>query len=1013
MHPQKRRIFRSYGLLFAAFLALAWCTPETPLFASQGGTGGGPLAGTLSVKVVEAGTDDGTGQPLPIPGAFVMVGLEEGDPFLGNFGTTNAQGEITFSHPSLMGPQHVTAGANGYRFYSFLDVDAAQVVLPLSLRSPSVSVSNVTGSLTSFSGVDCDNWLQLAIVMPALSMGDLMGFDIQGQMTQRVPLDLMGDTVYVPGNLVIPSQKENPYLWCALFGVEIVKSTYQLSLPTGSTQNLFSFGAETDLGALLGGTFDLSSIRPLELGVARNVTVTGNMTVNISMASALSLNLGLITANTPADSTVMLLSLGEINGDPTRAPGAGDIFLLDFDQVAGGGTVGANLFTTPRVAPLGDIRYLSMGIATDTAGLGLTGVTGQMDRSDYTPPDTRWLSTFFRPLRLDPVSGNLFSFSDVRQPGVSPTPDLHLATLSHVVTVPDTSPGAEPGDTVDITDTLWTLAFPGENLAFELPILPAAAPSILPFPENTPDDDRLVWGHTVLGLTLDPSFDMNQTDLSAFVDSFTHFSSDTATFSVDADADGIHLFQDNCPSVDNEDQADLDGDGLGDACDTDQDGDGYPAGVDCDDRNEAVNPGATEVCNDGIDNDCDGLTDLDDTTCYSCTDQDGDGYYVEGGNCGPQDCQDGNPAIHPGVAEVCHDGIDNDCDGLADDLDPECIPTCTDLDGDDFFLEGGACGPVDCNDANPFVYPGAREACDGIDNDCNPATGDGTGEPWLGAPCDGPDADLCGEGTLQCHNGTPTCTDTTGDNLDLCDGMDSDCNPATADGAHEAWLGAPCDGPDADLCLEGAFVCVDGVQACTDDTGDNLEHCDGIDNDCNPATPDGADDNWVGALCDGPDADFCPEGTWQCIDAGAVCTDDTGDNVEICDGADNDCDGYIPIEEEDADGDGYRICEGDCDDRNGAVHPGARELCSDGIDNNCDGVLDTDDPNCDPGTPAWGTPASTLPLGEPGASDAVNSLGVLLFPLMALFFLKGRDRRPRGSSPEGGPSPRSCRNPAA
>lgn len=51
------------------------------------------------------------------------------------------------------------------------------------------------------------------------------------------------------------------------------------------------------------------------------------------------------------------------------------------------------------------------------------------------------------------------------------------------------------------------------------------------------------------------------------------------------------------------------------ACDTtDADGDGFIASDDCDDTNAAVNPGATEVCDDQVDNDCNGLTDADDAT---------------------------------------------------------------------------------------------------------------------------------------------------------------------------------------------------------------------------------------------------------------------------------------------------------------------------------------------------------------------------------------------------------------
>jgi len=87
------------------------------------------------------------------------------------------------------------------------------------------------------------------------------------------------------------------------------------------------------------------------------------------------------------------------------------------------------------------------------------------------------------------------------------------------------------------------------------------------------------------------------------------------------------------------------------------------------------------------------------------------------------DCNDSNLAINPGAAENCTDGIDNDCDGLIDAADPDaigCLPVCTDIDGDTYALEGGACGPVDCNDADATINPGAAENCtDTIDNDCD------------------------------------------------------------------------------------------------------------------------------------------------------------------------------------------------------------------------------------------------------------------------------------------------------
>ncbi len=112
----------------------------------------------------------------------------------------------------------------------------------------------------------------------------------------------------------------------------------------------------------------------------------------------------------------------------------------------------------------------------------------------------------------------------------------------------------------------------------------------------------------------------------------------------------------------------------------DADGDGYRADTDCDDTNEAVHPGATERC-DGLDDDCDGLVDDEDpdlsdaATWYADADADGHGDSTVAATACEQpagavaddgDCDDGDSGVNPDVAEVCDDGVDNDCDGAAE-----------------------------------------------------------------------------------------------------------------------------------------------------------------------------------------------------------------------------------------------------------------------------------------------------------------------------------------------------------
>ena len=141
----------------------------------------------------------------------------------------------------------------------------------------------------------------------------------------------------------------------------------------------------------------------------------------------------------------------------------------------------------------------------------------------------------------------------------------------------------------------------------------------------------------------------------------------------------------------------------------DADGDGSVVCDDCDDADPDNFPGNEEIC-DGEDNDCDG--EPEDGTA----DGDLDGWTVCDG-----DCDDTSLDTYPGAAEIC-DGLDNNCDGLAN-ADPAGE---VDVDGDTYR----SC--VDCLDSNPSVYPGADEVCDdGVDNNCNGVADEG-GETFDG-----------------------------------------------------------------------------------------------------------------------------------------------------------------------------------------------------------------------------------------------------------------------------------------
>lgn len=122
--------------------------------------------------------------------------------------------------------------------------------------------------------------------------------------------------------------------------------------------------------------------------------------------------------------------------------------------------------------------------------------------------------------------------------------------------------------------------------------------------------------------------------------------------------------------------------------------------------------------------------------------------------------------------------------------------------------------------------------------------------------------------------------------LELCNGVDDDANPDTLDGVDEPWFGQACDGPDADFCFEGAFMCTDGGQVCSDTTGDSEEiPRDGRDNDCDGEVDEGFVDvsgTWtlrspISGVCEAPNI-FLPDGSFTLTEI--ILAEDT-DSTEV------------------------------------------------------------------------------------------------------------------------------------
>jgi len=383
----------------------------------------------------------------------------------------------------------------------------------------------------------------------------------------------------------------------------------------------------------------------------------------------------------------------------------------------------------------------------------------------------------------------------------------------------------------------------------------------------------------------------------------------------DDDGDGVLDDDDNCPVTANADQQDTDTDGLGDACDVDLDEDGVVN--DLDNCPNLYNPGQDDLDGDDVGDVCDPDVDGDDDPATA-------------------DCNDRDPAVHHGATESCN-GIDDNCNAVTDEQGADgCEPHYSDRDRDSFgdtldvrclcANDGTYTASVagDCNDADPAIRPSAIEVCDEqVDNDCDSQTDEG---------CNDDDDMYCDAamtviGTPSyCPKGGGDCVDT--DPLirpgrdEWCNDIDDNC----ADGVDEG-----CDDDGDDYCQAGLLVAQVGDPA-----------------------------GWPAA---------CPHGPGDCVDTEAAINPGV---TEICDGVDNDCNADVPGSgdaatkiDEGCDDDGDSFCDGamttigkplvciggggDCDDTRANVHPGASsipaatEVCDD-LDNDCNTTVDD---NCD------------------------------------------------------------------
>ncbi len=308
------RLLRIKSVLFAALCVLNFSCGENKKETAKSDSSNlvrfhwsTQLQASAQIKIVNQ-----FGEPLPQ--AQILIGSEVDSPFSGNLVSTNASG-IAQIPTDWTTTSHLTVEAAGYVRLTLLNQVPGDMTIRLS-QSHLVQKPEVRGQVTQLPVVNGDKFIDFGLVVPALTRGDLLNFDIDQVLSPYSDvLTVAGQDSDIPTNVSLPTQKES-----FIFPFTISKPVYRMQVSTLGPKRFFAvrgrFVFKDVVNEIRAGKpfYDLINYFSIQGGSLRDTTLTSAVT-NLDIPSTeleFKSTFQLTTASAKADEVMIVLATSQL-----------------------------------------------------------------------------------------------------------------------------------------------------------------------------------------------------------------------------------------------------------------------------------------------------------------------------------------------------------------------------------------------------------------------------------------------------------------------------------------------------------------------------------------------------------------------------------------------------------------------------------------------------------------------------------------------------------------------------